>query len=157
MFPQNTLSITNDEVTEKSVEILHNTISTELCYAPDYDFSTCQTVFKNGSPELIKDYRNIKNWFTKFILTPIDTIKIYEGTGFGTSLLRLIGKKDVSCLEPAQVKKEIEDGAILHPAIYKISNVVLYKIGTALNIEITAILKNGIEWSSTIEVIDFYD
>lgn len=94
MFPQNTVSITNDEVSEEITETLYNTISKELCYTPNYDFSACQTIFKNGSPELIKDYRNIKNWFVKFVFTPIDKFKIYEGTGFGTSIFKLIGKKD---------------------------------------------------------------
>lgn len=156
MFPQNTVSITNDVVSEEITETLYNTISKDLYYTPNYDFSTCKTIFKNGSPELIKDYRNIKNWFTKFVLTPIDTFKIYEGTGFGTSLLRLIGKKDVSCLELAQVKKEIEDGATLHPAISKITGISFFKNGSDLYIEIRALLQDGIEWADTIEVINFY-
>jgi len=160
MFPQSYISVTensdNSENSENTNSLAYDTLSTELCYTPNYNFETFQTVLKNGSPELIKDYRNIKNWFVKFVFTPIDKLKIYEGTGFGTSILSLIGKKDISCLELAQVKKEIEDGAILHPAISRISEVKLYKIKSQLNIEITANLKNGVVWSDTIEVIDFY-
>ena len=116
MFPQNSYDTTQNENGENSTNKI---ISTELCYTPNYDPETYQTVVKNGNVELIKDYRNIRNWFIKFLFTPIDAIPIYEGTGFGTSLSRLKGRKTLTCLEMVQIKKEIEDGAKLHPANYK--------------------------------------
>lgn len=83
MFPQNSYDTTQSENGENNTNKI---ISTELCYTPNYNSETYQTVVKNGNIELIKDYRNIRNWFIKFLFTPIDAIPIYEGTGFGTSL-----------------------------------------------------------------------
>lgn len=153
MFPQNSYDTTQSENGEISTNKI---ISTELCYTPNYDPETYQTVVKNGNIELIKDYKNIRNWFIKFLFTPIDAIPIYEGTGFGTSLSRLKGRKTLTCLEMVQIKKEIEDGAKLHPAIKKITNVKMYKVGSSLIIEITAKLIDGVIWTDKIEAFNIY-
>lgn len=153
MFPQNYYDTTQSENGENKTNKI---ISTELCYTPNYDPETYQTVVKNGNIELIKDYRNIRNWFIKFLFTPIDAIPIYEGTGFGTSLSRLKGRKTLTCLEMVQIKKEIEDGAKLHPAIKKITNVKMYKVGSSLIIEITAKLIDGVIWTDKIEAFNIY-
>ena len=153
MFPQNSYDTTQSENGENNTNKI---ISTELCYTPNYDPETYQTVVKNGNVELIKDYRNIRNWFIKFLFTPIDAIPIYEGTGFGTSLSRLKGRKTLTCLEMVQIKKEIEDGAKLHPAIKKITDVKIYKIGSSLIIEITAKLIDGVIWTDKIEAFKIY-
>lgn len=153
MFPLNSYDTTQSENGENSTNKI---ISTELCYTPNYDPETYQTVVKNGNVELIKDYRNIRNWFIKFLFTPIDAIPIYEGTGFGTSLSRLKGRKTLTCLEMVQIKKEIEDGAKLHPAIKKITDVKIYKVGSSLIIEITAKLTDGVIWTDKIEAFNIY-
>lgn len=153
MFPQNFYDTTQSENGENKTNKI---ISTELCYTPNYDPETYQTVVKNGNIELIKDYRNIRNWFIKFLFTPIDAIPIYEGTGFGTSLSRLKGRKTLTCLEMVQIKKEIEDGAKLHPAIKKITDVKMYKVGSSLIIEITAKLIDGVIWTDKIEAFNIY-
>ena len=152
MFPQNSTSITDSTQTEKN-----KIISDTLCYTPNYNYDNYSSVVKNGSIELIKDYRNIKNWFIKFIFTPIDTLKIYEGTGFGTSLSKLRGQKTVNCLELVQIKKEIQDGAKLNPAIKEVTSIKLYKIDSNLIITINAELIDGITWTDEIEVVKFYD
>lgn len=153
MFPQNSYDTTQSENGENNTNKI---ISTELCYTPNYDPETYQTVVKNGNIELIKDYRNIRNWFIKFLFTPIDAIPIYEGTGFGTSLSRLKGRKTLTCLEMVQIKKEIEDGAKIHPAIKKITDVKMYKVGSSLIIEITAKLIDGVIWTDKIEAFNIY-
>lgn len=153
MFPQNSYDTTQSENGENNTNKI---ISTELCYTPNYNPETYQTVVKNGNIELIKDYRNIRNWFIKFLFTPIDAIPIYEGTGFGTSLSRLKGRKTLTCLEMVQIKKEIEDGAKIHPAIKKITDVKMYKVGSSLIIEITAKLIDGVIWTDKIEAFNIY-
>lgn len=153
MFPQNSYDTTQSENGENNTNKI---ISTELCYSPNYNPETYQTVVKNGNIELIKDYRNIRNWFIKFLFTPIDAIPIYEGTGFGTSLSRLKGRKTLTCLEMVQIKKEIEDGAKIHPAIKKITDVKMYKVGSSLIIEITAKLIDGVIWTDKIEAFNIY-
>lgn len=54
MFPQNSYDTTQDANGENNTNKI---ISTELCYTPNYDPETYQTVVKNGNVELIKDYR----------------------------------------------------------------------------------------------------
>lgn len=153
MFPQNSYDTTQSENGENSTNKI---ISSELCHTPNYDPETYQTIIKNGNVELIKDYRNIRNWFIKFLFTPIDAISIYEGTGFGTSLSRLKGRKTLTCLEMVQIKKEIEDGAKLHPSIKKVTDVKIYKVGSSLIIEITAKLTDGVIWTDKIEAFNIY-
>ncbi len=71
----------------KAEEKIKTEIDRNFYKVPKYDFKNSRTVMKNGNIEFIKDYRNIRNWFIKFLFTPIDAIPIYEGTGFGSSLI----------------------------------------------------------------------
>ena len=153
MFPQNSYNSSKNENTENNNKI----ISTELCYTPDYNPETSQTVIKNGNVELIKDYRNIRNWFIKFIFTPVNAIPIYAGTDFGTSLLKIRGQKSLFGIEMVQLKKEIQTGAKLHPAIKEIQDVKLYKVGTSLFIKIVARLIYGVIWTDKIEAFKIYE
>lgn len=145
MFPTET----KKEETENLI------ISTQLCYTPNYNFKTKNTVLKNGTPELIKEYRNIKNWLVKFLLTPIEKVKIYEGTGFGTSLYLLKGKKAISYKEYLQIVNEIKDGVKLHPAIDEAKTIEFSKENDVLYIEITLKLKDGSLIKEETEVYNF--
>ena len=105
MFP---VSVTSD--TNENNDAAYNIISDsgKIRLTPDYDFDNDKTVIKDGDVSLIDNYKNVRNWIAKFFDTKIDSKEIYEGTGFGTSLYALKGKKNISGEDFAQIKKEVE-------------------------------------------------
>lgn len=94
---------------------------------PDYDFENNQTVINDGNVVLTDKYENVRNWIAKFFDTKIDKNEIYEGTGFGTSLYMLKGKKRISGENFAQIKKEVDDGFALNPNIEAVTDFNLWR------------------------------
>lgn len=140
MFPENTISENVDE------NIAQNSIISNSDYIREtinYDYAKMQAVIKNGNVELIDNYENVRNWIIKFIRTPVDVYKIYEGTGFGTSVYKLKGCKAISGLQFAQIKKEIQDGFLLNPNILSVSDFDMYKDDKALYISVKVKLQDG--------------
>ena len=103
MFPT---SITSD--TNENSDVVYNIISDneKIRLTPDFDFENSETIIKDGDVVLIDNHKNVRNWIAKFFDTKIDKNEIYEGTGFGTSLYLLKGKKNISGEDFAQIKKE---------------------------------------------------
>ena len=142
MFPE----IDNvDVVNPNIINGNYNTISDNLKIynTPNYDFKKKCTPLKNGDVDLIEDYQNVRNWILVFLLTPIDVYKIYEGTGFGTSLYKIRGYKNIDGVLYAQVRKEIEEGFLLNPNILKVLDVQLYKVDDVLNVYTKVQLADG--------------
>lgn len=142
MFPANIITTEEETSTETGT---YNIISdSEKIYkTPNYDYSKMKTVTKNGDINLVDDYQNVRNWIIKFMRTPIDVYKIYEGTGFGTSAYKLKGYKSITGLLYAQIKKEIEDGFKLNPNILEVREVELYKTNKTLEIYVSVKLQDG--------------
>ena len=140
MFPE---SITNEETSTS--ENTYNVISDSayIRKTPNYDFLQNKTVISDGNVEVVDDYQNVRNWIIKFLITPIDKVPIYEGTGFGTSAYKLRGYKSISGLMYAQIKNEIENGFKLNPNILKVLDVGLEKEESALVISAKVKLKDG--------------
>jgi len=116
MFPQN-ITTTEEETTTESGSYNIISDSAKIYKTPNYDYSQMKTVLKNGDVNLVDDYQNVRNWIIKFLRTPIDVYKIYEGTGFGTSAYKLKGYKAIDGLIYAQIKSEVEQGFKLNPNI----------------------------------------
>ena len=143
MFPRTDTAVETAE---------YKTISDDLCYTPDYDFTNKETILKNGAPVLRKDAGNLRNWFVKFLTTPADKVEIYKGTGFGTSLPFVMGLKNIDAFSLIQIESEIRQGALLHPFVQNIRNVEFSGEGDALKIKISAELKDGSVWEDEEEV-----
>lgn len=140
MFPE---SITSEETSTN--ENLYNIISDSeyIRKTPNYDFDKNKTVIKDGNVEIIEDYQNVRNWIIKFLITPIDIVPIYQGTGFGTSAYKLRGYKSISGLMYAQIKSEIENGFKLNPNILQVLDVGIEKDDTSLVISVKVKLQDG--------------
>ena len=67
--------------------------STELSKTPLLNFEDKSVVLSNGSPKMVSNIEAIRQWITLFVITPKDTYEIYKGTGFGTSIRKLFGRK----------------------------------------------------------------
>lgn len=107
---------------------------------------------KNSSPELINEIDAIKQWIVKFAVTEQDTYPIYDGTGFGTRFRKLFGRKRVGYgFEEAELERDYREGLLLCPAINRVTDFKLTKVGTVLNIYVQVELKNGELVDASIE------
>ena len=121
-------------------------------YEPEIDFDGLKVIIKNGSPEMIKEIEAVRQWIVKFAMTPKDAYAIYEGTGFGTRLKSLFGRKRIGYgYEESEFERDFREGLKLCPAISEITDFQLYKNGRVLNIEISVSLYNGASFDLTIE------
>jgi len=143
MFPEeeNTEEVNTGNMNVGSNNIISN--SDEIYKTPDFDFLTNKVILNNGDVKLIDDYQNVRNWILLFLLTPSEIYKIYEGTGFGTSLYKAKGYKNIDGILYSQIRKEIEEGFLLNPNILKVLDVELYKIDDVLNVRVKVQLQDG--------------
>ena len=99
---------------------------------------------KDGSPELINSIEAIRQWIMKFTLTDKNSNELYIGTGFGTRLRTLYGRKRIGYgYEEAELERDFREGLTLCPAISKVTSFVLSKEDKALNIDMDVELIDG--------------
>jgi len=143
MFPDtvNKVDVKSENISNGEYNIISDG---EIIYkTPDFDFINKQTVLNNGDAKLVDDYQNVRNWILLFLLTPSEIYKIYEGTGFGTSLYKARGYKNIDGMLYSQIRQEIEEGFLLNPNIQKVLNVELYKVDNVLNVAVKVQLQDG--------------
>lgn len=127
--------------------------STELGNTPFFDYQNKQIILENGSPKLISNVEAVRQWIVLFITTPKNTYKIYDGTNFGTSIRKLFGKKTLNNgYEEAEVEREIREGLPLCPAISRVTNFNMEKVGRLVKIYVEVELFNGELVNETIDV-----
>lgn len=143
MFPDvtNNVDVNNENILTGQFNIISD--GEEIYKTPDFDFINKQIILKNGDASLVDDYQNVRNWILLFLLTPSEVYKIYEGTGFGTSLYKARGYKNIDGMLYSQIRQEIEDGFLLNPNIQKVLNVELYKVNNVLNVAVKVQLQDG--------------
>ena len=127
--------------------------STELGNTPFFDYQNKQIILENGSPKLISNVEAVRQWIVLFVTTPKNTYKIYDGTNFGTSIRKLFGKKTLNNgYEEAEVEREIREGLPLCPAISRVTNFNMKKIGRLVKIYVEVELFNSELVNETIDV-----
>ena len=116
------------------------------------DKAKINLTMKNGSPELINEIDAIKQWILKFAITEQDTYPIYDGTNFGTRFKKLFGRKRIGYgVEEAELERDYREGLLLCPAISRVTDFQIKKVGTVLNIYVQVQLKNGELVDASIE------
>ena len=127
--------------------------STELGFTPSFNYENKQIILENGSPKLISNIEAVRQWIVLFVTTPKNTYKIYDGTDFGTSIRKLFGKKTLNNgYEEAEVEREIREGLPLCPAISRVTNFNMEKVGRIVKIYVEVELFNGDLVNETIDV-----
>lgn len=127
--------------------------STELGFTPSFNYENKQIILENGSPKLISNVEAVRQWIVLFVTTPKNTYKIYDGTDFGTSIRKLFGKKTLNNgYEEAEVEREIREGLLLCPAISRVTNFNMEKVGRIVKIYVEVELFNGDLVNETIDV-----
>lgn len=139
MFPDNTL---REEIADYQESVKNMT--TELGLTTSLDFEESRVKVANGTPKLITDLDAIQEWIILFVITPRDTYEIYNGTDFGTSYRKLLGRKEVNNgYEEAELEREIREGLPMNPAIKSVDSVEITKNGRYLGLNIQVELYDG--------------
>ena len=139
MFPDNTL---REEIADYQESVKNMT--TELGLTTSLDFEESRVKVANGTPTLITDLDAIQEWIILFVITPRDTYEIYNGTDFGTSYRKLLGRKEVNNgYEEAELEREIREGLPMNPAIKSVDSVEITKNGRYLGLNIQVELYDG--------------
>ena len=127
----------------------------DIGFEPEINFDDMKNVrlqIKNGSPSMISEYSAIKQWIVKFCMTQKDSYPIYEGTGFGTRIKELFGKKRIGYgYEEAELERDFREGLPLCPAISQVTDFLAEKNGKVLKIYVKVELYNGEELDMEIE------
>lgn len=146
---------TTDEEQQEQLTIREQVISTspELGNTPLFNFGEKSIILVNGTPKLSYDVEAIRQWIVLFITTPKDTYKIYNGTGFGTSVRKLFGSKILNNgYEESEVEREIREGLPLCPAISRVTSFNMEKVGKVLKIYVTVELFDGTLVDESVDV-----
>lgn len=94
--------------------------------------------------QFVSGIKAVKQWIVKFVYTTIDRVEIYKNTGFGTNAQILFGSKYLgNGYEEAEFERQIKEGLPLCPAIERVTDFNMTKNDTTLNVEFTAVLKDG--------------
>ena len=124
----------------------------QIGYEVEIDFEGLTVKIKNGSPKLIKEAEAVRQWIVKFAMTPKDVYPIYEGTGFGTRMKELFGRKRIGYgYEETELERDYREGLLLCPAISQVTDFKLKKEGKHLKIDLAVELYNGETLDLTIE------
>ena len=125
----------------------------DIAKTPNLNFENKVIVLSNGSPKLITDIEAIRQWIVLFITTPKNTYKIYDGTGFGTSIRKLFGRKKLNNgYEEAEVEREIRDGLPICPAINRVTSFNMEKVGKMVKIYVQVELYDGTLIDESVDV-----
>ena len=150
MFPT-IIAETENETQTKREKVIST--STDLGLTPSFDYEKKSIIFENGNPKQITDIDAIRQWITLFVITPRNVYEIYDGTGFGTSIRKLFGRKTLNNgYEEAEVEREIREGLPLCPAINRVTSFNMEKVGKIVKIYVQVELFDGELIAETIDV-----
>lgn len=152
MFPS---VLTDTE--ENNVQSLREQIistSTEVAKTPLIDFKTKKLVLVNGTPKLTYNIEAVRQWIILFITTPKGACRIYDGTNFGTSIRKLFGSKRLNNgFEESEVEREIREGFPLCPAINRVTDFNLTKVGRIVKVYVQVELFDGTLIDESVDVV----
>lgn len=138
MFPE----IDYDFEEEEKQETLM--ISTKIGRTPLFDFEKGQYVLKDGKIVECTQEEAVRQWVGFLIKTAAEKFAVYESTGFGTYIENYIGYKDVGFVA-SEIKREVEEKAVLNRAIKEIDNFEATKDGSRLHVALTVVMQTGKE------------
>ncbi len=114
-----------------------NFFSTDIGFEPEIDFANAKVTIENGSPKLIEKLEAIRQWIIKFSITEKDRYEIYIGTGFGTRIKELYGKKKIGYgFEESELERDYREGLPLCPAISEVTFFNVSRSGKTLKIKL---------------------
>lgn len=107
-----------------------------------FDFKSKRFNVVAGKVKETTEEEAIKQWIELLLRTAVDKYKVYEGTGFGTNIDKLVGYKSMRGFVESEMKREISEKIIMNRAIERIENFKTDFEGSMIEVSFTAILKN---------------
>lgn len=122
-----------------------------------FSFKENKFVMENGRNVVVEGIEALKMWIEKTIRTEKFRFKIYEKTNdkeneYGVQLKDLIGYQYPKAFVEAELKREITEALLKHPAISGISNWSLSKVDSTLIINFSVKLKDGVSFNQEVSV-----
>lgn len=108
-----------------------------------FDFNTKNFNVIAGKVKETTEEEAIRQWIELMIRTSVDKYKVYQGTGFGTNIDKLIGYRSLRGFVESEIKREISENIIMNRAIDSIENFETEFEGDNLQVSFTVILKNN--------------
>lgn len=138
MFPEIDYDFEEEEKQETLLE------STTIGRTPLFDFSSGSYVIRDGKIVECSQEEAVRQWVGFLVKTAAEKFRVYDGTGFGTYIENYIGYKDVGFVA-SEIKREVEEKAILNRAIKSIEDFEAEKEGSRLHIALTVVMQTGEE------------
>lgn len=114
-----------------------------------FDYEAKRFRLVDGSPVLVSGVDAVAQWLELFVRTIPGRYAVYEDQDFGVDATDLIGKKAVpNGAVISEIKREIEEGALLCPAIRSVYDFNL----SGNTVSFTVSLDDGEERELTIEL-----
>lgn len=133
----------------EQLQQLAQTQSNNVSNSLVFDFEEKRFVVTDGTPLTNADIDAIKQWIILFLKTQRDTVEIYKGTKFGTSIKKIIGYKTLNNgFVESEIEREIREGFPLNPGIKRVISFNMSKENKVLLLKVSVELYNG----STLEV-----
>lgn len=107
-----------------------------------FDFKSKRFNVVAGKVKETTEEEAIRQWIELLLRTSVDKYKVYEGTGFGTNIDKLVGYKSMRGFVESEMKREISEKIIMNRAIERIENFKTDLEGSMIEVSFTAILKN---------------
>lgn len=107
-----------------------------------FDFKSKRFNVVAGKVKETTEEEAIRQWIELLLRTAIDKYKVYERTGFGTNIDKLVGYKSMRGFVESEMKREISEKIIMNRAIERIENFKTDFEGSMLEVSFTTILKN---------------
>lgn len=115
-----------------------------------YDFKSGDFVLKNGKLVEVQGIEALKVWIEKALRTELGRFRVYNGTGYGTSLDDLIGQNFPVSFFESEIQREINESLLKHPAIESLSTFKLEKSRATLHVKFTVNLVSGLTFEQEL-------
>ena len=138
MFPEIDYDFEAEEKQEALLE------STTIGRTPLFDFTTGTYVIRDGKIVECSQEEAVRQWVGFLVKTAAEKFRVYDGTGFGTYIENYIGYKDVGFVA-SEIKREVEEKALLNRAIKFIEDFEAEKEGSRLHITLTVVMQTDEE------------
>lgn len=109
-----------------------------------FDFKSKRFNVVAGKVKETTEEEAIRQWIELLLRTAVDKYKVYEGTGFGTNIDKLVGYKSMRGFVESEMKREISEKIIMNMnrVIERIENFKTDFEGSMIEVSFTVILKN---------------
>lgn len=116
------------------------TVKTSL----SFNFTEKKFPVVDGTPLTNADIEATKQWIILFLKTTKDTVPVYKGKNFGTSIKKYLGYKALNngFLE-SEIEREIREGFPLCPTIKSVTSFNMSKDGRTLVVDVSVELYDG--------------